>query len=113
MNLDSVAKSLDDKFQSIVSVVHAILCPISKLSQALQSPHLNLVDAHRQLNLFTSQMDKFCLEDEYKKLLANTKTLSSFPALSGVVSTDDIESSSRAKTYFTSKTLKLLRDNSY
>jgi hypothetical protein len=43
-------------------------------------------------------MDKLCLEDEYKKLLANTKTLSSFPALSGVVSTDGIESSSRAKT---------------
>jgi hypothetical protein len=46
MNLESVAKSLDDKFQSTVSVLHAILCPISKLSQTLQSPDRNFVDAH-------------------------------------------------------------------
>ena len=80
MNLDSVAKRLDDKFQSTVSVLYAILCPISELSQALQSPDLNLVDAQIQLNLLTSQLNKLRSEDEYKKLLANTNTLSSLSA---------------------------------
>ena len=68
MEMGAVAKSLDTRFEATVSVLYAILCPISDLSQALQSPELNLLAA-QHLNLLTSQLNELRKEDEYKKLV--------------------------------------------
>src|SRR3977135_3425658 len=69
MEMGAVAKSLDTRFEATVSVLYAILCPISDLSQALQSPELNLLAAQQHLNLLTSQLNELHKEDEYKKLV--------------------------------------------
>ena len=49
MGLDALANSLDSRFQATVSVLYTVLCPISELSQALQSPELNLLGAQDHL----------------------------------------------------------------
>ena len=70
MGLDVIANSLDGRFQTTVAALYSLLCPISDLSQALQSPELNLIDAQKNINLLLTRMKKLRSEEEFKKLLS-------------------------------------------
>ena len=65
MGLGELAGSLDSRFKATVSVLYTVLCPISELSQTLQSPELNLLGAQDHLQLLLSQMTALRTNDEY------------------------------------------------
>jgi hypothetical protein len=69
MGLDGLANSLDSRFQATVSVLYTVLCPISELSQALQSPELNLLGAQDHLQLLLSQLSALRTNAEYDKCI--------------------------------------------
>ena len=71
MELDVLVNSLDT-FQATVAALYAILCPISDLSQALQSPDLKLLDAQMQLNMLESKLNNLRSQTEFDKLVAPT-----------------------------------------
>lgn len=70
MGLEAVAYSLDARFHATVSALYTIMCPISDLSQALQSPDLNLIGAQQHLHLLLAHLKVLRTESEYKKLIA-------------------------------------------
>lgn len=81
MGLEELANSLDSRFQATVSVLYAVLCPISELSQALQSPELNLLGAHDHLQLLLSQLTALRTNAEYDKCIRrSTEHISPSPA---------------------------------
>lgn len=89
MKLETIAESLDARFEATVSALYTILCPISDLSQALQSPELNLLGAQQHLNLLSAQLTILRTEAEYKKLVssqtANSSLMNSnFPVDTGI-----------------------------
>ena len=82
MGLEELANSLDSRFQVTVSVLYAVLCPISELSQALQSPELNLLDAEDHLQLLLSRLTALRTNAEYDECIRrSTEHISPSPAL--------------------------------
>lgn len=77
MGLGELENSLDSRFSATVSVLHTIMCPISELSQALQSPELNLLGAQDFLQLVRSQLGALRTEAEYDKCIASCSTSTS------------------------------------
>jgi hypothetical protein len=78
MGLGELADSLDSRFQATVSVLYTVLCPISELSQALQSPELNLLGAQDHLQLLLSQMTALRTSAEFENcILRSTESVSS------------------------------------
>lgn len=65
MGLSELAGCLDSRFQATVSVLYTVLCPISELSQTLQSPELNLLGAQDHLQLLLSQLTSLRTNAEY------------------------------------------------
>lgn len=88
MGLDVVANSLDGKFEATVSALYTILCPISDLSQTLQTPELNLLGAQHHLDLLSSQLRVLRTEDAYNKLISSTSSAQSTSELPETHSVD-------------------------
>jgi hypothetical protein len=68
MGLPGIAKSLNNRFQATVSILYKIMCPISELSQALQSPEFTLLDAHQQLILLSNNIKALRTEEMFFNL---------------------------------------------
>lgn len=73
MGLESISETLDAKFQATVSTLYAILCPISELSQALQSPVLNLVGAQKHVKMLITYLSQMRTEKAFNDLVQNSK----------------------------------------
>ena len=79
MGLESLASTLDSRFQATVSALYSILCPISDLSQALQTPDLNLLGAQNQLNLLINQLKLLRTEDAFNNLVLSPSNVNTEP----------------------------------